>query len=885
MRRLSTLLILACLASAGVLSAAEIPSPEAFLGHRAGEDRKLAPWPKVLEYLRAVDAASGRVSIESAGTSTLGNDMPVVVLTSEANQQNLDRYREIAHRLAFPGGLSDAEVKALAAEGKTIALVTCSIHSTEVGSTQMAMEFVHDVATTQDPQMLAWLNDAILLLMPSINPDGQVMVVDWYDKYLGTPYEGGAMPWLYHHYVGHDNNRDFYMLTQKESQAVNQVLYHRWYPQIFLDEHQMGTTGPRMFVPPQADPLAAEVHSLIFRQADMLGTNMSLRLEEGDKLGVGSNMIFDSYWPGGTRNTAWWKNVTGLLTEVASANVATPVWIEPGELRGGEKGLVKYQRQSNFPSPWPGGWWRLRDIVEYELIATRSFLESAAENRVELLGNVARMAREATERGRTESPRAWVISTDQHDPVMVPFLVDLLLRHGVQVQRTDVPVVAGREIFPAGSYLIPAAQPYRQFLLTMLRPQRYPKIVAAEGGDILAPYDVTSWSLPLALGLDVVESDGPFQRMDGSPAQLADVREAVWPGGDVVASPGGWLISHRADTAPTAVNQLLAGKHQVRWLKDPVAALGTASGPGDFYLPAGSVTPEELSRLSREARVEIQPLAEAPSGPAWTMRAARIGLYKPWVASIDEGWTRFILEMYKFPFENLDNGAMKQGAYKGKIDVILLPAVGADVIEKGEPGSDEGRRYWSPLPPPYAGGIGPEGGDKLKKWVEEGGTLVALDESCTYAIRLLGLPVRDVLDRVSPKDFHAPGSMLRILLDPANPLSHGLRAEEAAYFADSPAFLTSPPDSRFTRRVVAAYPGEPEDILISGYLKGAERLEKRAAVVEVGVGKGRVVLIGFRAQHRAQPHRTFKLLWNALYLAGLEEAPSSPAPLSVRARG
>lgn len=870
MRRASALLILACLASAGAARAAEVPTPEAFLGHRVGEDRKLAPWPRIVEYLRILDAASDRISIESAGTSTLGNDIPVVILTSETNQRNLDRYREISRRLAFPEGLSEAEAKALIAEGKTIALITCTIHSNEVGSAQMALEFVHDVATTQDPELLAWLDDAILLLMPSINPDGQVLIIDWYNKNLGTPYEGGSMPWLYHHYVGHDNNRDFYMLTQKESQAVNQILYHRWFPQIFLDEHQMGTTGPRMFVPPQADPLAPEVHSLIFRQADMLGTNMSLRLEEGGKLGVGSNMIFDSYWPGGTRNTAWWKNVTGLLTEVASADIATPVWIEPGELRGGVKGLVEYQRQSNFPSPWPGGWWRLRDIVEYELIATRSFLESAAENREGLLTNFWRMAREATERGRTESPRAWIIPANQHDPLTAPLLVDLLLRHGVRIQRAGAPVVAGREIFPAGSYVIPAAQPYRQFLLTMLRPQRYPEVVTAEGAEILAPYDVTSWSLPIALGTEVVESDGPFAGTDGSPAQLAEIREAVWPGGDVSESAGGWLISHRADTAPAAVNRLLAERHPVWWLKSPVAELGADSGPGDFYLPAGAATPEELSRLAREARVEIRPLAEAPAGPAWRMRPARIGLYKPWVASMDEGWTRFLLERYRFPFENLDNAAMKQGSWRGKVDVILLPDVGADVIEKGEPPEEE-RRSWKPLPPPYAGGIGAEGGDKLKKWVEEGGTLVALDTSADYAIRLLGLPVRNILDRVSEDDFHVPGSMLRIRLDPEHPLSHGMRSEESAYFAESPAFQTSPPDARFSRRVVASYPESAEDILISGYLKGGERLEKRAAVVDLRVGKGRVVLIGFRAQHRAQPHRTFKLLWNALYLAGLEE--------------
>jgi len=860
-RHLLVLLLLAF----PVQSQAQVPTPESFLGHRVGEDRKLAPWPKVIEYLRLVDAASDRVSMESAGTSTLGNDMPVVVLTSEANQANLERYREIARRLAHPEDLSAEQARALAAEGKTIALVTCSIHSSEVGSTQMAMEFVHEVATTEDPRMLAWLDGVILLLMPSINPDGQVMVVDWYNKQLGTPYEGGPMPWLYHHYVGHDNNRDFYMLTQKESQAVNGVLYHRWFPQIFLDEHQMGATGPRMFVPPQADPLAPEVNSLIFRTADLLGTVMSMRLEEGGKLGVGSNMIFDSYWPGGTRNTAWWKNVTGLLTEVASADIGTPLYIESGELRGGVKGLPEYDRRSNFPSPWPGGWWRLRDIVEYELIATRAFLEAGAEYRQSILFNVYRMASEATARGASEPPYAWIVPAGQRDPVAATLLVELLLRHGVQVQRSDSPVTLGRQVWPAGTYVIPAAQPYRAFLLTMLRPQRYPEVIAFEGGPILAPYDVTSWSLPIAMGVEVTEADVP---LSGVASSLSGITEPVWPGGDVAPAAGGHVISHAADSAFTALNRLVASGKKVFWLERPVDAEGMA---GDFYLPVGTMTPEDLSRFSRELRVPVRPLEQAPKGPAWRVKPVRVGLYKPWVASIDEGWTRFLLERYGFKFENLSNEQMKAAAYKGKVDVILLPAVGKDVLERGEPGSAEARRYWDPLPPPYAGGIG-DGGEKLKKWIEDGGTLVSLDESAEYVIDLLGLPVTNVLAKVPAEQFNCPGSMLRIRLDPEHPLSHGLRTEEAAYFADSPAFQTSPPGGRFERHVVASYPENEKDILVSGYLKGGERLEKRAAVVDFKVGKGRVILIGFRPQHRAQPHSTFKLLWNALYLAGLEKA-------------
>ncbi|MBD3870047.1 MAG: peptidase M14, partial [Acidobacteria bacterium] len=471
---------------------AEIPTPAETFGHEVGADRKLIPYPEVLSYLDTVAAASDRVSIEDAGRSTLDNPMKVVVLTSKENQANLVRLREIARLLAKPGDLTPEQSQQLVDEGKVIALVSCSIHSTEVGSTQMVTEFVHDFATTEDPEKLAWMEEAVLLVMPSINPDGQHMIVDWYNEWLGTDYEGGRMPWLYHHYVGHDNNRDFYMLTQKETKVVNDVLYHRWFPQSFLDEHQMGSTGPRMFVPPQTDPLNDEVHSLVFRQADVLGTNMSFRLEQNEKTGVGHNMIFDSYWPGGTRNTAWWKNVTGLLTEVASVRIASPIFIDPGELRGGGKGFPEYGRRSNFPSPWPGGWWRLRDIVEYELVATWAFLEANAENRASILGNVNTMARWSINNGSTEPPYAFVIPPDQHDPVAAAKLVDLMLEHGVEVAQAAEELQVGYSVFPEGTTVIPAAQPYRPFILTMLRHQRYPEVRNATDAGILEPYDVAS---------------------------------------------------------------------------------------------------------------------------------------------------------------------------------------------------------------------------------------------------------------------------------------------------------------------------------------------------------------------------------------------------------
>lgn len=854
-------------------AAPQIPSPEEFLGFAPGADRELAPYATVLEYLQRVDEGSDRVSIEPGETSTLDNPMPVVVLTSEANQQRLDRYREIAQRLADPRGLSPSEAEALIDEGKVIALVTCTIHSTEVGCTQMAMEFVHQVATTDDPERLAWLDETILLLMPSINPDGQVLVIDWYEEWKGTEYEGGPMPWLYHHYVGHDNNRDFYALTQKESRAVNDLLYRRWFPQVFVDEHQMGSTSVRMFVPPQTDPLAPEVHPLIFRQADLIGTNMARRLEEQGKTGVGSNMIYDSYWPGGTRNTAWWKNVTGLLTEVASVRIATPIRIESGELRGGVKGLPEYTRRANFPSPWPGGWWRLRDILDYERIATWALLESCAENRPDILRNMYRMASEAVERGRTEPPYAWVIPPDQHDPTAPALLIELLQLHGIDVRQAAEPITAGYATYPAGTAVIPAAQPYRPFLLTMLRPQRYPEVRPYPGGPVIPPYDVTSWSLPIAMGVEVVEADEP---LTGSLRPLTAVPP---PEVEISGEVAGYLLPHSADGVYTLMNRLLADGVELAWLDEPVGE----ARRGDVWIASTAVDAERLRRLAEELRVPVSGAAATPDDTT-PVAAARVGLYKPWIASMDEGWTRYLLDRYEFPYETLTNEDIRKGAFADDIDVLVLPDVDPSILARGEPEEKAARRRRAPLPPRYRGGLdevpdradGSErdekekdaknaGGERLRRWVEDGGTLVALDSSAEYVIERFGLPVENALAKVPEEKLDCPGSMLRLHVDTSHPLTFGMRPEEAGYFASSPAFRTHVPDSRFERHVLARYPEDEKDILISGYLRGGEHLERLAAAVEYRIGKGRVVLIGFRAQHRAQPHRTFKLLFNAFY--------------------
>ncbi|PYQ50566.1 MAG: hypothetical protein DMF78_15420, partial [Acidobacteria bacterium] len=437
-------------------------------------------------------------SVQVLGKTTRGEDMLMAVISSEANLKKLPRLKEIARRIADPRGLGAAEATALAEEGRLFVLVTCNIHASEIGASQMAMEWAHALATAQDAETRRRLDEVVLLLVPSLNPDGQIMETEWYRQNLGTPYEGGRLPWLYHHYVGHDNNRDWFMLTQKETQALTRAVYHEWFPQVWLDEHQMGATGPRIFTPPYSDPVAADIHPLVWREVNVIGTNMALRLEQADKSGVIYGFSYDAYWPGGTKNTAWWKNVSGLLTEVASARLATPIRIEKGELAGGRKGLVQYEQQINFPNPWPGGVWRLRDIMDYERIISDALLESCAAYRRDFLRDAITRARAAV---ATFGPRdGYRIPADQRDRATAHRLAALMIAHGVEVKQA-----------PGGDVWIPLAQPYGRFVEEMFTVQRYPEVKLVAGRDIVRPYDVSAWSLPLMMGVSVERASLPSQ--------------------------------------------------------------------------------------------------------------------------------------------------------------------------------------------------------------------------------------------------------------------------------------------------------------------------------------------------------------------------------------
>ena len=848
----AVILILAAGMAAAQAQRAAAPPPSQFLGFEVGGDRQLADYRQIVSYFRALATISPRVQIEDLGPTTMGNDLIIAVISSPENLKNKQRYQEIARKLADPRGLSKEQIDALVHEGKAIVLVTCNIHATEIGASQMAMEWAYTLATAQDEETRRRLDNVILLLMPSINPDGQIMVTEWYRKYVGTRYEGGAMPYLYHHYVGHDNNRDWYMLTQKETRAINHAAYGEWFPDIWLDEHQMGDSGPRIFVPPYAEPYSPSINPLIFRGVNLIGTTMAFRLEEQHKSGVIHSYSFDAYWPGGTRNTGWWKNVFGLLTETASARIATPVDIPVTELSGGSKGLVEYGPQVSFPNPWPGGRWRLRDVMDYERIISDALLERASVNREDFERGVATMAQEAVAAGKPGE--YWVIPAEQHDAVAAAKLAHLMREHGLEVM-----------VARNGDFLVPTAQPYGKFATEMLGLQRYPKTKLVAGSSFIPPYDMTAWSLPLLMGVEAEKRTVA----DDARKFLRPISDQDWPKGGATAKAPLYAL------APGQNNNALLLNAEVKERGSAQVALEKFTAGGVEYAPGTVLLDDPLSvEAAQKFHLALAPLAQKPAVRTARLKDVRVGLYKPSLpgGNIDEGWTRWVLEQYGFAPKSLDAKVAKGGKLNEQFDAIIIPAMARSQIVDGAGGRREqgGPRYVADLPPDYAGGMGREGVAALREFVQKGGTLITFAQAGDLISEEFNLPVRNALAQARSEEFLAPGALLRIQVDPNHPVGYGMTPEAAAFVLEPVAFQTSLPMVDVRRSVIAWYPKDAEDILMSGWIRGADRLERKAAVVAFEAGKGKVVMFSFSPQHRGQTDGTYKLLFNAIRWAGME---------------
>jgi hypothetical protein len=775
-----------------------VPTPESHFGHKIGVDNELLDWSQVVSYFQALPKSSDRVRFQELGKTADGRPQIAVTISSAANIKNLDHYLDIQKRLSDPRRTTPAEALRLMNEGKVIVMITCSIHATEVASTHTSIEFAYRLLTEDNnPKFKAILDNVILLLEPSQNPDGVDIVTKWYRKTRGTAYDGTSPPELWHKYVGHDDNRDWYIFTQPETRNTA-TLENTWHPQIVYDVHQMGSNTARIFVPPWMDPVDPNIDPILANICSMIGTGMAVDLAAAGKTGIAMNAMYD-FWSPARQYQAYHGGVR-ILTESASAKLATPMTITPDQISDNALGYNPRERSWNYLNPWMSGQWHLRDIIDYQEIAWESLLYQAAARRSDMLRYFYEINKHGVERN---SPYAFVIPAAQRDPGAAKKMLETLAFGDIEIERASDLFNAGGKQYANGSYVIRMQQPFSGWAKTLLERQNYPDLRLYPGGPPKRPYDVTAQTLPLQMGVEVATVDQKFDATLKPATQFA------------------FELNHPKAAGALAASDVYSWKEVTKiWKSGKPVYRDPASG--DFFASAG------------EGRKSVA--------------APRVGIYKSFVPSMDEGWTRWLLEDFGFGYANIENGDVQAGNLKQRFDAIVIPDQPRQQIAQGH---RAGR-----MPPEYCGGLGEKGAAALKEFVEQGGTLIFFNHASDYATQDLGVKARNVLRGVESKEFYSPGSLLNVSLDTKSPLAYGMPQEVTLWSEGSPTWEA--PEGQ----VVARYPSK--GVLASGWLLGEKYLTEKAALLDVPMGSGRVILFGMRPQYRGQSYQNFKLFFNAL---------------------
>jgi hypothetical protein len=864
-----------------------VTTPRQAFGANIGDDYFLATYSQLEQYWQTLDRESDRLRLVDIGSTEEGRHQWMAIITAPENFARLDRYRDISRELSLADGLDDDAARALAAEGKAIVWIDGGLHADEVLGAQQLIELVYQLTSRSDPETLRILRDTIVLAAHS-NPDGHELVARWYMR-TANPLQRSldGLPRLYQKYVGHDNNRDFYMSTQAETRNINRVLYRDWFPQIVYNHHQPGPPGTVMFAPPFGDPFNSVFDPLVRVSIDAVGAAMHLRFAAENKPGVTmrSGSTYSTWWNGGLRTTAYFHNQIGLLSET----IGEPAPIEIPF-------VAERQRPSaDLPSPIRPQTWHFRQSIDYSMSANRAVLDYASRHREELLFNIYRMGRNAIERGssdgwtlsagvrpsgvrdpRLRDPRAYIIPADQPDfPTAVKF-VRTLLENGVQVLRATAPFTLNGRVYPGGSFVIRTAQAFRPQVLDMFEPQQPPKDVAGEATQAV-PYDNAGWTLAyqMAVRFDrVLEAvDRPFTRLTA-----VDVPAGTITGPD---RPAGYLFSHHQNDAFTALNRLLAAGDDVYWLRDRQA--GSPDDAGSMYVSARDTTLAILRRAAGDLGVSFTGVATVPSGEALKIRPVRIGLWDQYGGSTASGWTRWLLERFEFPFERVYAQALDAGRLTQRYDVIIMPD---DAVPSGRSRREDGTDI-TDLPPEYRGTTGTISWARtvpqLRTFVEEGGTLLLVGRATAIAERI-GAPAADPIAAGSGAgrplrrdEYDVPGSILQVAVDNTSPLAYGFDRRADVFFDNSPVFrvATARPAARgragnMARRI-AWFDGKTP--LRSGWAVGEERLDGTVAVADITLGAGHVALFGPEVTFRAQSHGTFKFLFNGIFYGHAEPLP------------
>lgn len=851
--------------------AQEVPKPVDFFGFEPGADRMLFNYGPLIEYLQELEKVSDRIELREIGTSPMGKPIYIAFISSPENIARLDELKEINHKLAMDADIGDEEQQALVEKGRVFFLATLSMHATEVGPSQSAPLIAYDLVTTDDQDKLEWLDNVVYMMNPCHNPDGMDMVVDHYNEYKDTRFEGSSLPRVYHKYIGHDNNRDFVALTQTDTKAIATTYNTEWYPHVAVEKHQMGSRGVRYFVPPPHDPIAENVDAGVWNWVGIFGANMIKDMTKDSLAGVAQHYLFDEYWPGSTE-TCLWKNVIGFLTEAASVQTAKPIYIEPNELSVWGKGLSEYEKGINMPLPWEGGWWRLSDIIEYEIATTMSIIKTAATHDKDILKFRNDIAKSEVIKGETEAPYYYIMPREQHDPSELVHIVNLMIEHGVDVYELGSAFKSQNIIFEAGDIIIPLAQAYRPFIKEVMEDQVFPLRHYTPDGEIIRPYDITSWSLPRHNGVSSYEiNEKPglkpvYKKIEGNYTLKSEIPENY----------SFLILSSNCNESYKAAFKLAANGVQI-------SRTFEVSKMNGFVIPAGSFVFSDDNEMVKKILddLNISPLAFHEVLPPRTtgIELPDIALVETNTHDMDAGWTRYLFDTYGIPFTVLKPGDFEKTDLSKKFDVIVFPNNQKSILMDGKYKSSSGDYYPSSYPPEYVKGMGKKGIEKLMAFIDDGGIIVSWGNSTELFMGPLKisrdgkdaeefvLPIRDISK--SAKELYCPGSFLAVDVKQGHPLTWGMPAKSGVFSRGKPFFLTSVPQFDTDRRVLVTY--AEDDVLISGYIEKVRKLEGRTVMAWLSKGKGQFVLFGFNPQFRASTGASYKLLFNSLLLPKITE--------------
>ncbi len=914
-RIIITLFLVIALAAAPALSQNKITTPKEHFGFNPGDDYHLANYTQYAEYLKKLSLESERISYQGIGITAEGNPMFMAVITSPENQKNLSRYKEISRRLALAEGISEEEAQALAAEGRAVVWIDGGLHGTEVLGSQQLIELVYQMASRNDPETLRILNDVILLSVCS-NPDGMELVANWYMREKDpTKRSTRGLPRLYQKYIGHDNNRDFYMITQPETEASSRVLYREWFPQIVYNQHQTGPSGCVLFAPPFRDPFNYCFDPLVPMGIELVGAAMHNRFVAEGKPGttMRSGARYSTWWNGGLRTTAYYHNMIGILTETIGNPTPMEIPFIPQRL------LPKH----DLPFPVKPQKWHFRQSIEYTMTANRAILDLASKYREDFLLNFYRMGKNSIERGSQDywtihpkritevekaiekdkarptgsgrsrgydmkyydmlhdpanrDPRGYILSSDQPDFLTATKFVNALIKSGVSVHQATRSFKVGDKSYPKGSYIVKTAQAFRPHILSLFEPQDHPDDIPYPGGPPLAPYDNAGWTLAFQMGVEfdrVLDGfDGPFEKIEG----LAEP-----PAGKVTNSrnAAGFLLDHRVNDSFIAINRLLKSKEDVYWPKNDFQVEGKTYPAGTIFIPAKSATASRLEKIAEEIGLNFEGIKTKPAGKAFKLRKLRIALWDRYGGSMDSGWVRWILEQFEFPFKVVYAPTLDAGKLSNKYDVLIFVRGAIPSVRSSE--TSRFRSFSEPnpqsIPAEYRDRLGRITAEKtlpqLIQFIKDGGTVLTIGSSTSLGYHA-GLPVANALiekledgtERPLPRStFFVPGSVLRVRVDRTHPLAYGLPENLDVAFNNSPVFRLLPEASLKGVRPIAWF--DSKDPLRSGWAWGKHYLQGGIAVIEADVGKGKLFLFGPEITRRAQPHGTFKFLFNGIYYGG-----------------